>query len=247
MNNKINKLNFFLNDLYKKNNILEIPKNLQFNKYFSVLNEKFNYFKDDTNKNIEFIDYTDRHFSEDILYQNLTLFYNMNEISYDKIYNLSESLQMIKREMERYRETLKEKEKMLENVEIRNKQLESTQTSLVQHASKANDVQLTARDMAESVRKSLMEAKTASLEAALARYSSRCLRALIPEESTRVEVQSIETLVLLRGVRGKIIILEECLLLGSNQQQQQQQQQQNDSLISHPYRILCAPQPRGKS
>ena len=53
----------------------------------------------------------------------------------------------------------------------------------------------------------------------------------MPEENTRVEAHSIETLVLLRGARGKIQIIRDYLATHTRT---------NDDIVSHPYRILCA-------
>ena len=72
-------------------------------------------------------------------------------------------------------------------------------------------MKLSTRELTENVRTNGLVSKTATLDATLSRYSARCYKALVPEESTRVEMTSIDTLVLLRGVRGKIQIVREYL------------------------------------
>ena len=74
----------------------------------------------------------------------------------------NERIQSISRDVERYRETLRERDLTIEELEKRNTKLETSQSSMAGEASAANDVKLTARELSESIRTNVLTSKIAT-------------------------------------------------------------------------------------
>ena len=79
-----------------------------------------------------------------------------------KTKDTNERIQSISRDVERYRETLRERDLTIEELEKRNTKLETSQSSMAGEASAANDVKLTARELSESIRTNVLTSKIAT-------------------------------------------------------------------------------------
>ena len=161
----------------------------------------------------------------------------------DRTRLLSERLHETTRDVERWKEEATKRGTIVEELGQTNALLMEARESLAGEASKAHDSRLTARDVASSLVEIEMKSKMSHLHAAISLYESRCLRSLVPSESIGVVAKSIDTLLLLRGVQGKLVIVRERLMLSSSSFSMSNISARNvveGDLVSHPHRIRCA-------